>query len=1095
MPTNERAFLQKISASTPEELIEAISHADTKEERLLRIYLGSEQYDAIRRMSRQMQRSGGKLGNVVVLHGIMGGELTLFSDQSQDLIWVQALRLLLGKFDQLTLNAEGFSERDVRPSGIYMRFYGSQLASLSQDWTVRPFFYDWRRDLRVAADELFQSINSWFGPDSPVNLVAHSMGGLVARSYISRHRERWDKGGRLVMLGTPNCGSFAVPRLLFGTNDVLSIIAKIDFSHNSQDLLNIAKTFKGVYQMMPVRGKLDGLDVLYRSATYSRATIDQSLLDEAEIFQASIAGMIDPARMTYVAGYNRRTLAGITDPTQLGSDAGYLMSRKGDGTVPHNLGLLPDVKTFYVDEEHQNLPGNAKVQGALTELLQTGALATEDLLFKGLSAEFAGDRGLAEESQTSMQTGEAARRSIKEQQAIALRNLLTSRGAASGDTVSVEEQALADVIMRHEALPLAVGGLGNAGTGALLGEPIDVPIAAPQANAQAESAISTSALVPPRPTKIRVHVAQQRIDQITSGASAPEIPIDCIAVGHYLHVRPTGAEHDLDREISRHYFKGHSTGEDATDDLLLLQFHDRGILRGELGVPFYIPDPRPGQEGTILAIAGMGATGGFGVPELTLLARELTWSLGQLGKKHLATVLIGVSKKNLSIADAIHGWMAGLNRSLASAANNGGNSLEAITFVVRPSRSDQENRTLSLVVSALQREAHARKKDPMSGFDIQLMNMPTISTSAPSEPDKLGATRISIDFEDGLCRYSALTDVATIPERVFRITQKRITDINTRLLSTDEPKEKYRLGKFLLDFLFPRDLRSQLTGGAPIVLACNNEAARVYWELAAQPLEDEDLTVLGDQPYLGLARGLTRQLRTVIAPPPEPPPPVARTLRVLLVADACREHPLPGARREAQQLLELFERVNAARTGNRIIATALVGPSKATTLDVLLNINDHPPYDVLHYAGHCVFDKDHPDRSGFLFSDNDRLTAADLDRIDRTPKFVFANACESGVLPSRPDLSSPDLPAAFALQFFAKGVANFICTAWPIGDVPSSSFALELYRNLLGDRVPVSPMYEALRRARQRIVDTHTWGAYQHYGNPYFRLFRSGTST
>ena len=67
---------------------------------------------------------------------------------------------------------------------------------------------------------------------------------------------------------------------------------------------------------------------------------------------------------------------------------------------------------------------------------------------------------------------------------------------------------------------------------------------------------------------------------------------------------------------------------------------------------------------------------------------------------------------------------------------------------------------------------------------------------------------------------------------------------------------------------------------------------------------------------------------------------------------------------------------------------------------------------------------------------------------------MFANACESGVRPSRPDLSSPELPATFAEAFFKKGVANFICTAWPIGDIPSRDFAVELYTNLIGLGVP-----------------------------------------
>ena len=61
----------------------------------------------------------------------------------------------------------------------------------------------------------------------------------------------------------------------------------------------------------------------------------------------------------------------------------------------------------------------------------------------------------------------------------------------------------------------------------------------------------------------------------------------------------------------------------------------------------FLDDPRTRDDkdsaglDRLIAIAGMGYAGRFGTPELTVLARELCWSLGRLGKRHLATVLIG----------------------------------------------------------------------------------------------------------------------------------------------------------------------------------------------------------------------------------------------------------------------------------------------------------------------------------------------------------------------------------------------------------------------------------------------------------------------
>ena len=684
----------------------------------------------------------------------MGGELNTIEGDSQNLLWVQILRLIQGQFGKLALDAQGASEIDVRASGMYMRFYGSQLARLSQQWTVRPFYFDWRRDIRLAADELHTSINTWFGPDEPVHLVGHSMGGLVARSYIVKHKDRWDKGGRLIMLGTPNYGSFAIPRLLFGTNDILAIVSKIDFAHDARDLLNTAKTFTGAYQMLPVLNHLPGLDVLYKAATYSVVPIDQRLLDQAAEFQASIAGAVDPARMVYVAGYNKRTLAGINDSTQLGADAGYFLSLKGDGTVPHNLGLLPGVTTFYVDEEHQSLPANARVQAAMTELLQTGNLKDETFLFKGLSDQFAGERG-AGEDQSSLLAGEAARRSLKEQQALTLRNALVARSDLDSQTISPEEQALADVMLHHDPLPLAIS-TDRPGV-VVLPSPPDPHPAGRQCAANRRTRSRTARQRRP-PAPPHLHSRPRR--GVPHRTARPQRRHRRSA--RRLHRRrplparpPHGSRTRHRHRHFPHYFKALPPGASTEDDLVLQQFHDRGILRGDLGVPFYLPDPRPGYENNLLAIGGMGPTGQFGLPELILLAREICWSSGMLQKRHLATVLIGASKRNLSFADCVHGWLMGLNRALASVANSGVGALQAITFVIPPATTAGDTSTRDAVVTALRREADCLSRDAMIKFDVQLIDLPPVKATPRVTFDGAAATRISIEFEDAASAATA----------------------------------------------------------------------------------------------------------------------------------------------------------------------------------------------------------------------------------------------------------------------------------------------------------------------------------------------------
>jgi CHAT domain-containing protein len=221
---------------------------------------------------------------------------------------------------------------------------------------------------------------------------------------------------------------------------------------------------------------------------------------------------------------------------------------------------------------------------------------------------------------------------------------------------------------------------------------------------------------------------------------------------------------------------------------------------------------------------------------------------------------------------------------------------------------------------------------------------------------------------------------------------------------------------------------------------------------------------------------------------------------VLIIGDPAADNPLPGAQKEAMLVRDLFEKfkqlvlqAQEKKVGGVEIVT-LLGPSQATRTRVMQELI-LKSYDVLHYAGHCMYDQQKPSASGWIFTGGKRLSANELSRIDRIPKFVFSNACESGITPDRSEQRSPELAPSFAETFFARGVQNFVCTAWPVNDQAALDFAARFYSGLLGlDGKDVEPMHVAMREARLTIFDKNyglrTWGAYQHYGNPYFRLFR-----
>lgn len=1113
---NERQLIARLEAAGPIEFQEMLRAPSREEEDAFRTYLGDARFQRMHEMA-VLQGTGVRArrelrGNVIVIHGIMGGELTVTRAGARERVWASILRLAMGRIADLALDGHGRNEADpalrVEATGILKKHYGELLLTLSANWNTRAFWYDWRRDLSVAASFLEARATEWFGRDAPFHIVAHSMGGLVARTFIAQYADRWNAmtngasepdlsaGGRLIMLGTPNHGSFAVPQILTGIESMVRKLALIDLKHDRAGLQRIVRTFLGSVQMMPSPFHNEAYRPFYETATWGTYGIDADLLAAAYAHHELLKDVIVPARMVYVAGTNRPTLAGIDPITAVGDPRAYAVTFEGDGRVPHALGLLQGVDTYFVDAEHGDLARDARVLAALDDLLVDGRTDSLPARPPATRADPKTAREALERQQQADETELVAfvRRT---------RRTRTTDTVADSDYLSRDEREAEDLLTR--------GWLSNP-------EP--------------EESLPAPAVPVETGAPIVLRVVQGSIgdeDVLATSGSAPAV--DAIAVGHYRDVRPTNAEEAIDRAISAALH-----GQEADhEELVITQLTERGTIPGGLGQPFLIEDPRvKGRRRRVVALAGMGRPGSFGAPELSVLVRELLWGLGRLGSRHLAAVLIGAGNGNIPLATAVRTWLSGMSQALPERPDGGG--ITHVTFVEFDAR-----RVLDLDAAfraQLERDPALRNSaryvpltDEARGALVKASQQRAIQRTErelerlragelPSAQDDRTSvpTRVTYTREANGYRMGAITATAAVPEREIPLDSRLVEQANDEIAAERNTMLQHDRGRFLEQLLVPADLREHLTGDAPLVLLLDATTARIHWEMVAQPAPAPGATSMQETDwFLGTARGLTRQLRTTFAPPPEPPPPPRPQLRVLVVADPAQDAHLPGAREEGIFIARLFESFNgfyAAEQYGHIHVERLIGPRSATRTNVLRRIMN-ARFDVLHFAGHCSYDAEEPSRSGWIFSNGEVLSANELNRIDRIPKFVFSNACESGITPDRSEKRSAGLAPTFAEAFFARGVANFVCTAWPVDDLAARLFALELYAHLLGiDLGPLTDgdgtetrfepkrlesgqhaMHDAMNRARRRIIElpfgSRTWGAYQHYGNPYFRLFHS----
>jgi hypothetical protein len=335
----------------------------------------------------------------LMLPGVMGSHLAVGHR-----IWMNPLEMIAGGMEHLQISAAG-----VTPDGWMDIAYERFAQHLAQSHEVRPFAYDWRLSVADAADKfgavLDASMTDAEQRQKPLRIVAHSLGGLVARLAL---KDRWPRfnaiqGSRLVQFGTPNAGSHSIAAVLTGRDGFVQMIERwLDWKHNMREFLDIVRDFPGVLQLLPWPGEdgkaTDGLDY-FDPALWQQwrdedaenrnlpsrdaaaplepaegagdgwdAPLAAQLATAREAVQQIIAATLDPDHTLYVAGSARTPVAlrVVDGQMQIG------WTDRGDGRVAWDTGIPKGAKAWYVDAAHGDLLKHEAAFDDYVKLLETG---------------------------------------------------------------------------------------------------------------------------------------------------------------------------------------------------------------------------------------------------------------------------------------------------------------------------------------------------------------------------------------------------------------------------------------------------------------------------------------------------------------------------------------------------------------------------------------------------------------------------------------------------------------------------------------------------------------------------------------------------
>ncbi|TVQ49096.1 MAG: CHAT domain-containing protein [Saprospirales bacterium] len=963
---------------------------------------------------------------IILLPGILGS--TLYKREKRNArYWLSYSRIVRGHLSRL-----GIHEKNISPEGAIRTAYKRFCDYFErQGYEVYLHPYDWRKSLNESAENLNRAIKEDLldeYPELTVQVVSHSMGGVLFRTFVNNHKETYDQlrernRFRWIMAGTPWYGSYAALETLLGQGSKINLLASISIGLNKHQLLEIFIQYPGLLELLPLNinngitdrqlTSIEFWEDLNKKDKNGSAWVipsDKNLNQLKAYFeQVQSFSLKNPDNVYYIAGGGGKK--GKRTPINYSIENGIVKfdqkTRKGDTTVSWKEGIPEELieknNVYYVRTTHGQLLNDPNLFPGIRDLLLTGSAPFSTV------------------GSAIIRGGEEILQPIYDESIDFVNNEFELEELLFDFDEDLEfmQTPLIDVKISHGHLKYAEGPL---------------------------------------------------------------------MVGHFTGEYIIKAQGALDNALGgllKERFEKGVYPETAGSSLFILRPEGnkpRGALIIGNGNPFEFTGFKlttAVRSGIVSAILQIRDNHYQGMGEVYM-------------PDTISSLLVGTAYGGISMENSIRSIVEGVklaNRDLQSESESSyyENTIKNIEFVEL-----YEDKAIAAfyILKRLHRDGIIRNTqlviDQKSGAKTNLSitygsdnwNQLTIRQASPC-PMALdncvsNRNRLTFSLNTGMAREDS-KDVyfnTTLIHHYLR----EIAKEDQRLKNWDQ-----QTAKVLFERLIPQDFKNNLRLQQNTILNLDLASSVFPWEL----IQD---TAVNEKPWC-VSTGLIRQLNLSR---PVSNRKYSNGNHILVIGDPVLNSDkfaqLPGAAREAEEVQNLFRARNydldvlINRDATEVFSSIFAREHR------FIHIAAHgvfDPNDSLK-SGIIIGSEKNDDKEELML-----ITAADILQLDTLPEMVFINTCYSGKNTSAASDHSYrtyEFAANIGHEFISRGVRSVIIAGWPVYDDLALLFAKTFYQAMFkGDEFGVA-VQKARSRCYEAAPDRNTWGAYQCYGDSMYRM-------